>query len=692
MALFRLFPLRRLPALAAIAAFLGLSYLPSALAREDDTNAWTRDIVATGSLPGATAGLTLRGSVTDPARLHAVIALYAKGDVAGGDRLAAEVEDREARTMLEWVAIRTGGPAIRHARIAAFIEANLDWPGISSLRRRAEEALVQERSGTAVVLNFFAIRQPLSAAGKVALAQAQLATGQHEEAVALLRQTWRQEHMGAQLEDIVVKAFGEHLTRADHRSRTERYLLRNNREAAYRNARRIGADYVKLAEARLASARKAGVSQSLIDAVPAALRSDISFAFLQAQNFRRQKKPLEAAKAIADVPRNADLLGDGDEWWNERRLIARQLLDIGENDTAYRVAASHGAVTAPMIIEAEWHAGWIALRFLKDPARASSHFAIAASVAETPVSKARAAYWQGRVAEALGQPDEADSHYQAAAQHPVAYYGQLARLKLGRHDLPIRFAAASDLTGAPGVLAARLLYARDETRALGVALLLDLARHLTTTADLESVARIAHEARDARTLLAFGKIALQRGFPLDTAAFPTHGVPGFQHIGAAVERAMVHAIARQESAFDPKAVSHAGARGLMQMMPATARETARRTKTAFDLNMLTADAAYCARLGAAHLGDLMGEWRGAHALVFAAYNAGSGNVRNWIEAYGDPRDPNVDVQDWIERIPFSETRNYVQRISENLGVYRRLLDEQIALEQSSGLIPASRRE
>jgi soluble lytic murein transglycosylase len=139
-------------------------------------------------------------------------------------------------------------------------------------------------------------------------------------------------------------------------------------------------------------------------------------------------------------------------------------------------------------------------------------------------------------------------------------------------------------------------------------------------------------------------------------------------------------------------VSHAGARGLMQMMPATARETARRTKTPFDLSQLTADPAYCARLGAAHLGDLMGEWRGAQLLVFAAYNAGSGNVRDWIKAYGDPRDPSVDALDWIERIPFSETRNYVQRVSENIVVYRQLLFDQIAFEQPSGLIPATRRE
>ena len=237
-----------------------------------------------------------------------------------------------------------------------------------------------------------------------------------------------------------------------------------------------------------------------------------------------------------------------------------------------------------------------------------------------------------------------------------------------------------------------MLYTNPETRALGTSLLLDLARHLVSTPELEAVAAIAHQGRNAQTLLSFGKIALQRGFPLDTAAFPTQGVPGFEAIGEPVERAVVHAIARQESAFDPQAVSHAGARGLMQMMPATARETARRTKSLYDVRLLTADAAYCARLGAAHLGDLMQEWRSSHALVFAAYNAGSGNVRNWIAAYGDPRDPSTDMIDWVERIPFSETRNYVQRVSENLAVYRTLLNEQVAMSPPSGLIPAALRD
>ncbi len=185
-------------------------------------------------------------------------------------------------------------------------------------------------------------------------------------------------------------------------------------------------------------------------------------------------------------------------------------------------------------------------------------------------------------------------------------------------------------------------------------MLADLAQRLPTTEGLEALAAVAWREADARTLVMVGKTGIQRGFPLDAVAYPTHGVPEFDVLGDPMERAIVHAIARQESAFDPTAMSQAGARGLMQMMPATARETARRAGLPFDWQKLGQDPLYAARMGAAHLNDLLKEWRGSYILTFAAYNAGSPNVKKWITAYGDPRDPGVDAVDWVERIPFSK--------------------------------------
>ncbi len=624
--------------------------------------------------------------------LRKVVAAYRAGKLEEGDAIARGIDDKAARGMLEWVALRSLANVVRFERIAEFLDAFPNYPGTLPFRRRAEAALITDRRSPETVRAFFHGREPISPAGRVALARALAAEGRQEEALALVRRTWLRDHLGAGLEKLVLDNFGDKLTAADHRLRTERYLFAANSEAALRNAARVSPDYVALAKVRLASAKAKGpIAQKQIDAVPAALKKDISFAFLQAQQARRSGKPADAAKALAEVPRDPALLGDGDGWWEERRLIARKLLDEGDAKGAYAAASGHGAEDAAERIDAEWHAGWIALRFEKDAERAARHFAEAARIAETPISAARASYWQGRAADILGKAEDAKAFYARAAEHPVAYYGQLARAKLGLSELPVRRTIAAPLAHLPGFKAAKLLYAIEAPDLAGQ-LLIDLAQRLHDTAALEAIADIARERGDARTLLAIGKTALQRGFPLDEAAFPTFGVPEFPVVGDPMERAIVHAIARQESAFDPAAVSHAGALGLMQMMPATARETARRAKLPFELERLTRDPLYSAQMGAAHLNDLIVEWRGSYVLSFAAYNAGSGNVKKWIAAYGDPRQPEVDAVDWVERIPFSETRNYVQRVMENLQVYRQRLNQRSAYLIDHDLKRGGRRE
>lgn len=635
------------------------------------------DAETTGALPYPDDQLRPAPSL-DLSVLKSAVEAYRRGAIDEGDKLADTIDDGAARALLEWVAIRFGGGAVDFARINAFLGAHPNYPATTLFRRRAEAALIAEKKGNATIRAFFHAQRPVSPAGRVALARALKAEGRTSEAAALIRETWRKDHLGHPLEKLVLAEFDGVLTQADHRLRTERYLFREKAEAALRNAGRVSADYVKLAQARLASAKAKGpLSPKQIEAVPASLRGDLSFLFLQAQQARRANKSTEAAQLLAKAPRDPALLGDGDEWWTERRLIARKLLDEGNAAKAYEVAAGHGAEDNAEKIDAEWHAGFIALRFRNQPGLALAHFTEAAKLAETPISVSRAAYWQGRAAEAIGNAEGATAYYEEAAAHPIAYYGQLARARLGLPDLPLRRSDAAALAHLPGHRGAELLY-QIGARDLAGVMLSDLAQCLHTTPALEAVAAIATRERDVKALLAVGKTALQRGFPLDAAAFPTFGVPDFPVLGDPMERAIVHAIARQESAFDPAAVSHAGARGLMQMMPATARETARRANLPFDLPRLGQDALYSAQMGAAHLNDLLKDWRGSYILTFAAYNAGGGNVKKWIDAYGDPRKPEVDAVDWVERIPFYETRNYVQRVMENLQVYRQRLDQRTA--------------
>lgn len=617
---------------------------------------------------------------TDLAALRQAIDLYRKGKVTDGDRLRDGFKDPAARALLEWVAIRAGA-GVDFERVVAFTRNDPAWPGSPLLRRRAEERLLSEKKNPATVRAYFGSAKPSSAPGKVALALAFKADGLDSDAAELVRSLWREDAFGRTLEAKVMEAFPGLLTAIDHRARMERALLKEEWESAGRAASYAGGSYASLVRARRAVEAKGSAGPIALNAVPPSLRSDSSFLLSRVRYFRRAEKYAEAAKILAAAPTNPEVLVDGDEWWVERRIVARKLMDQGDSKTAYAVANGHSARSVDKRIEAEFHAGWIALRFADDSKNAQEHFAKAAEIAETPISRARAAYWQGRAAEALGKSDEAKSFYERAAEQPIAYYGQLARAKLGQSELALRRAAELDGPGRAAfddrlyVRAIKLLSAA-ALKEMALPLYIDAAKTLTSDADLNALGQVAVETKDARALVSLGKFATQRGLPLDIHAFPTLGIPDYQAFTAVplVEKAMVFAIARQESQFDPRAQSGVGARGLMQMMPATASRTARRVSTAYEQDKLTSDPAYNARLGQAHLGELMEDWRGSYILAFASYNAGGGNVKKWIDAYGDPRKGEVDPIDWVERIPFSETRNYVQRVMENLQVYRNLLD------------------
>lgn len=611
----------------------------------------------------------------DVETMRAVIANMRKGDVAAADAAIARLTDPVAKTLGEWTLLRSGLRTVSYNRILAFIEKDSSWPTQFLLQRRAEEALLAEQKSAATVHAFFANRKPATVAGRVALARALLAEKKRDDAAALIRTVWREDNLSADTEAKLGAEFADLLRREDHRARMERYIFKEEMAKALSFASRAGPEYASLVKARQAVENKAANAKALLDAVPKQLHSDSSYIFARAQFLRRGNQTADAVKAMEGVSRDPDILVDGDEWWVERRMIARKLMDAGDYKLAYKVSAEHGGESDATRVEAEFHAGWIALRYLNDPKLAAGHFAKAADAAKMPMSESRALYWQGRAAEAAGDATTAESFYRKAASYSGFYYGQLARAKLP---------ASVDASLITGSVAPRDSVALENDRALrsvdllmslgerdlAVSIIHDLATRSGSPAQIEALGDLLTARRDARAVLMLGKLAMQRGVAVERHAFPTIGIPAYQSLTDIVEPPMVHAIARQESAFDPRAVSHAGARGLMQLMPATARVTATRFKAPFDVGRLTGDASYNAQIGSAHLGDLLNDWRGSYIMVFAAYNAGSHNVKKWVDAYGDPRDPKVDPIDWVERIPFTETRNYVQRVMENLQMYR----------------------
>src|SRR2546423_7797038 len=447
-------------------------------------------------------------------------------------------------------------------------------------------------------------------------------------------------------------------------------------EGAERAASRAGGNAQAIAKARIAIIRKAPNAKALLDAAPAEASRDVGYVFSRVQFLRRADQTAEAAGWIPSLPADHGQTLATDQWWVERRLVARKLLDIGEDKTAYRVARD-AAIPKKDNYRAEhqFTAGWIALRFLNDPATALAHFAKLAQGHSNPITLARAGYWQGRAAEALGRREEARAYYEAAARYSTAYYGQLARARLGHRDIVLRPPPEAppdrrDLIARLEVVRAiELLYAIDE-RDLLAGSLADLGERSIDTVALAALGEVAARHKDARAMLLLGKAALGRGLPLAHYAFPTLGIPDYQPIGPAIEPGVVYAIARQESTFNPKTVSSARAMGLMQVTPEAGRYVTKKFGASYDEKRLLSDQRYNVQLGAAELGDLYVDYRGSHILTFAGYNAGRGRVKEWIAKYGDPRDPKVDAIDWVERIPFSETRNYVQRVLENLQVYR----------------------
>jgi peptidoglycan lytic transglycosylase len=379
---------------------------------------------------------------------------------------------------------------------------------------------------------------------------------------------------------------------------------------------------------------------------------------------------------MLEVPRDPAVLYNLDEWWVERRLLARKLLDIGDPRTAYRIVRD--AVIPPKENNRSEHhftAGWIALRFLNEPAMALPHFARIAEGTLHQTTLARAGYWQGRAAEALGRHADARAHYQAAARYPAAYYGQLARARLGLPDVGLNPAPEPGaerravLAKNDVVRAVAILYAIDQ-RDLVLSIMIDLADRAYDPGLLAMLGELAARHKDARAMLYLGRGAIARGLPFEYYAFPTVGMPSYSTIGPEADASVVYAIARQESGFNQKIVSTANAMGLMQVTPEAGRYIAKKFGAKYDQKRLLNDPSYNTQFGAAEIGDLLKDYRGSYILSFAGYNAGRGRVRDWVARYGDPRDPKVDPLDWVERIPFSETRNYVQRVMENMQVYR----------------------
>jgi soluble lytic murein transglycosylase len=608
------------------------------------------------------------------------IGLVRKGKSSEATALATSSGDPVVQKLVEWVLLRSESGA-GFGRYAAFIRANPHWPNMALLRRRAEARLWQDRRDAATVRSFLD-GEPTSAKGRLALARVLMGEGDRAGAEREIRATWRSSELSDETESAILDEFRDLLTRADHMARMDRRIGAKDFGAAMRAAKRVNeVAIVKACTAAEANASKAG---SLLDAVSGDARRDLGYVLCRLHWLLKRDNVAGAASLVlasAGEDRLQDLQRqDTDEWWRERRMLARKLIDLGKAETAYKVVRE-AAPPANPYYRAEFHfmAGWIALRFLADPATAIYHLARVDEDSSDPIVRARAAYWRGRAAEASDQLDEARAQYEAAARHPTAYYGQLARARLGLAEVALRRPPAEPVSDVARELlhAADILYAIGE-RDLVVSFVSDLAEHSSDVAGLAALGELTARHNDARAMLLIGKTALARGLAMDLYAFPDIGVPPYNAIGPQVDRCIIYSIVRTESAFDPHDKSPANAVGLMQVTPAAGRDTAKRFGATYDWKRMVSDSVYNMQMGAGEIAGLLKDYRGSFVMTFAGYNAGRGRVQQWVAQHGDPRDPKVDAVDWVERIPIAETRNYVQRVMENLQVYRARFGASIA--------------
>lgn len=610
-------------------------------------------------------------------RLRDGLAAAQQSDWIGLANLRDNATDPLVRRMLQWRYAAAPEAPLYFDDVSRALTELQGWPGRSSMRTRAEQSILDSRLSPRERIEFLRRDNgPVTGDGRMALAIALKDAGERSEAVELARATWRADELRSVTEDRAIEEFGASFTAEDHAARVDGLLWRGSLSTAQGLLSRVSSADRALANARIAIQRRARRGlQAAVDAVPSSRADNPGLLYDRAQYRRRAGNPEDAMPLMLEIDATQAPLAARDDIFRERRLYVSRALRNGNHRQAYQLVSNHGLSSGEAFADSEWLAGWLSLRYLDNAQRARNHFAHLSENVSSPVSLSRAYYWRAEAERALGNAAESERLLNEAARYNFTYYGQLAATRGDRTaelSLPetarVSDEARDRFQNRELVRALRLMAEVGAQRDFeSIAFYLDDT--LDDPMELELLAQMAREQSYHRTALRSAKAGLFRNVVATNAAYPTLTLPELVQSRGRPEPALVHAIIRQESEFDPSAISSANARGLMQLIPSTAQMQARREGIAYERSSLT-NPDYNVTLGSSHLADLIDDFGGSYVLAIAAYNAGSHNARNWIGEWGDPRSPSVDVVDWIELIPFSETRNYVQRVTENLQVYR----------------------
>lgn len=589
---------------------------------------------------------------------------------------ASETHDPAFAALIDWQYYLDSDSGAGFGEITNFMSVHPGWPEQKRLKIRAELAIKDSGISDNDIVAWFGSETPITGAGKIALAEAldrqQLLAP--EQAKSLIRDAWKNGDFDAMEASRIEDKYKAVLTAEDHIARAERLVWEEKTSAAEDMFPKIPAAYKMLLQARIALTKDKKNASSLVSQVSAALKHNPGLLYDRMKYRARHGDDKGVREILQNTPAQVPY---PEKWWKTREQQVRKLIDERNYALAEKLLSNHGQSEGQELAEALWLQGWLKLEFLKQPKNAYDIFYRMFSDVRYPVSKARAAYWAGRAAEKAGDHDAADNWYKTSASYPTAFYGQLSAIKISQ-SAPLRIPAepsigssaqhSFDNTEVARAIAIAASLNKDELASRLVSGIMDMAKDDDEAAMIASIGR---EIGQPYLSVRGAKKALQKyNVMLVKAGYPSPKTP----YDLAVERPLALAITRQESEFDPGARSPSGALGMMQLLPGTAKETARKNGLDYALSRLY-ETDYNWTLGSLYLNRMIDNYSGSYVMAIASYNAGPGNVRKWASQFGTPGNEVDSAVNWIEKIPFSETRNYVQRVLENLQIYRHILDD-----------------
>lgn len=622
----------------------------------------------------AVGAQTTHAATQDSPRAEAMKRVVSKAKAkewTAARNIARSLRDPVALEAYEWLRLRQPG-ITDFERIAVWVETHPDWPDERRIQSHGEGILRPGLFPAQKLVNFFDRHSPYTGNGAALFAESLQAIGQHQRANEVAVDAWLTKDLTAEYETRLISRFGSVLKPLNDQ-RLDNLIWRTRLTPARRQLRRVSRAARALGTARIALLKNESNVDGLVASVPPALRNDPGLAYAR-MVWRKERGLRTGAEDMMLKASAENRLGNAEKWGDERALFVRESLDAKRHKRAYALAAGHGLSEGKYFADMEWIAGWIALRRLNDPKRALSHFSRLHSGVKTPVSRARAAFWAGEAAAILNNPAAATEWRKEGARYQSAFYGQLASERLtgqARLNIP------ETIAQTPGQCTQDRRVAVGSALALGGAIVparnffYDVAKTCNNASEIKALGLIAEQQGAFRISIGMSRKVREDGIFIPEISHPLVRLPiqGCQG-ETAPERALTLAIARQESGFDPTAGSSAGAQGVMQVMPATAKRTVGATGMRYSRARLGSDRNYNAVIGQCYLSRLLERFEGSYPLAIASYNAGPSRIDSWVKRNGDPRRGEINMVDWIEQIPFHETRNYVQRVLENVAVYR----------------------